>query len=130
MTFLATIWDVLLLFFWGFIFVAALFAVIAVVSDLVRDRALSGWAKAAWFLFVVLVPVLASVIYLIVRGGGMAERADRQAREARDATESYLREVVGTSPAAEIAKAKQLLDDGAITQAEFESIKAKVLATA
>ena len=124
---LESIWEILLLFLWGFIFVSALFAVVAVVTDLVRDRSLNGWAKAAWVLFLVLVPVLAALVYLIARGNGMTDRINDRAREARDATDSYIREVAGSSPTDEIAKGKQLLDQGAITEAEYAALKSRVL---
>ncbi|MBL3700774.1 hypothetical protein D3228_14160 [Leucobacter luti] len=101
-----------------------------VIVDLFRDRKLNGWAKAAWILFLVLVPLLTSLVYLIARGQGMAERVDEDAKESKDATDAYIREVAGASPADEIAKAKALLDSGAITAEEFAALKGRVLSAA
>nr|WP_237465775.1 SHOCT domain-containing protein [Leucobacter luti] len=125
-----SIWDVLVLLFWAFVFISALIAVVMVIVDLFRDRKLNGWAKAAWILFLVLVPLLTSLVYLIARGQGMAERVDEDAKESKDATDAYIREVAGASPADEIAKAKALLDSGAITAEEFAALKGRVLSAA
>ncbi|RZT68389.1 SHOCT domain-containing protein [Leucobacter luti] len=130
MSLFESIWDVLVLLFWAFVFISALIAVVMVIVDLFRDRKLNGWAKAAWILFLVLVPLLTSLVYLIARGQGMAERVDEDAKESKDATDAYIREVAGASPADEIAKAKALLDSGAITAEEFAALKGRVLSAA
>lgn len=127
MPILDSLWSILVLFFWAFVFIASLFAVIMVVSDLFRDRALNGWAKAAWILFLVFVPLLTSLIYMIARGGSMPDRINEEARRSREAADAYIREVANSSPADEIGKAKALQDSGVITAGEFEAIKAKVL---
>jgi len=120
-------WTVIWLFFWSFAFVAYLFALFAIISDLFRDRKLNGWWKALWILFLIFVPFLTALVYLIARGPGMAERSQRDSRRAQNATDDYIRQVAGASPADEIAKAKALLDAGAITPEEFAQLKAHAL---
>ncbi len=122
-----TAWEVLVLMLWAFVFVGALVALWAVISDLMRDRELSGWFKALWIIALVFIPLLTALVYFIFRGKGMAERASNQAAAAQRATDDYIRSVSGGS-AGEIAQAKELLDSGAITPAEFETLKAKALA--
>lgn len=129
MSFWTTIWDAIWWFLTIFVFVAYLMALFAIIIDLFRDRNLSGWIKALWLVFLVFLPFLTALVYLIFRGKGMGDRAAEQAREARAASEEYVRSVAGTgSPVDEIAKAKQLLDSGAISQEEFAQLKAKALA--
>lgn len=128
MSFLNSLWDVVLMFFWASIFIAALVVMFMVVTDLIRDKNLSGWWKALWILALIFVPVLTSLVYLIARGDGMAERSVKEANEMRDKSEEYIRSVAGKSPAEEIASAKALLDSGAITPEEFGSLKARALA--
>ncbi len=130
MNILESLWDVLVLFFFVFVLLASVIAVVMVLSDLFRDRALNGWAKAAWIVFLVFVPLLTSLVYLIARGGSMPDRINDQARQARDATDAYIREVAGTSPADEVAKAKALLDAGTIDAEEFAALKARAIAGA
>ena len=122
-------WNVIWSFFWMFAFIAYLFALFAVVADLFRDHKLNGWWKALWILFLVFVPFLTVLVYLIARGPGMQIRAERSAQQAQDATESYIRTVAHHSPADEITKAKALLDEGTITETEFGMIKARALGT-
>ncbi|RKR30121.1 phospholipase D-like protein [Arthrobacter oryzae] len=123
-------WNVIWLFFWGFAFVSYLFALFAVITDIFRDRELNGWLKAIWLLFLVFVPFLTVLVYLIARGRSMAERQARSAQRADAATTEYIRSVAGASPTQEIAKAKELLDAGTLTQGEFEAVKAKALSGA
>ncbi len=91
------------------------------VGDPFRDHALSGGYKALWLIFLIFVPFLTVLAYLIFRGGGIAERQARSAAGAQDATEYYITSVAGQSPADEIARAKSLLDAGTISQVEFDS---------
>lgn len=121
-------WGFIGWFFWAFVFIAYLFALFAVITDLFRDHELSGWWKALWILFLIFVPFLTTLVYLIARGRGMAERSQRNARQAQSATDDYIRTVAGASPSDEIAKAKALLDAGTISQEEYESLKRKALA--
>jgi hypothetical protein len=123
--FLNILWDMLIFFAWViFIWIA-----ITVLIDVFRRHDISGWGKAAWTIFVVLLPWIGVLIYLIVNHEGMAERRYREAATAQAQFDEYVRTTAGPAGAAsEIEKAKQLLDTGAITQAEFEAIKAKALA--
>ncbi|MFT4109929.1 SHOCT domain-containing protein [Propionicimonas sp.] len=125
--FLGHIWDFLWMFFTIFVFFAWLMALFSIIGDLFRDRALSGWAKAVWLLFLIFVPFLTALVYLIARGSGMAERASSQARARKNATDDDIRSVSGGA-AGEIAQAKALLDAGTISQAEFDTLKARALA--
>ena len=101
-----------------------------ILTDVFRRRDKSGFAKAAWTVFLILVPFLAALIYLIANHDGMAERNLDQARAQRAALDEHIQSVAssGGGAAAEIEKAKGLLDSGAITQPEFDALKAKALA--
>lgn len=121
-------WDVIWVIFWSFAFIAYLFALFAVIADLFRDHKLNGWWKAVWIIFLIFVPFLTVLIYLIARGRTMAERSAKEQRQVQQATDSYIKQVAGSSPTDEIAKAKGLLDAGTITQAEYDALKAKALA--
>lgn len=127
--FWGSFWDLIWWFLWAFIFVAYLFALFAVISDLFRDHKLSGWWKAVWIIFLIFVPFLTVLVYLIARGNGMAQRSAAQVKEIQSAQDAYIKSVAGGghSPAEEIAKAKALLDAGTITQAEYDALKAKAL---
>ncbi len=128
MTYLSTFWDFLWSLFWLFAFIAYLFAIFAIIGDLFRDHRLNGWWKAVWIVFLIFLPFLTALVYLIARGGGMAERSQKAAAAQQRAAEGYIREVAGTAtPSDEIAKAKALLDSGVITQEEFAALKAKAL---
>jgi signal transduction histidine kinase len=120
--------DVIWWFLWAFAFIAYLFALFAIVTDLFRDKDLSGWAKAVWLVFMVFLPLVTALVYLVARGNGMAERSSTASRAAHQEAESYIRQVSGTpSPSDEIAKAKQLLDSSVITSEEFAHLKARAL---
>jgi Short C-terminal domain/Phospholipase_D-nuclease N-terminal len=123
--FLDLLWTMILFFFW----IAWIWVLIMVLSDVFRRHDLSGWAKAAWTLFLIALPFLGVLVYLIAHSKGMAERNVRQAQAAQSEFDDYVKTVAATGgPAAEIDKARQLLDSGAITQDEFDRIKAKALA--
>jgi len=126
--FWGSIGDLIWWFLWAFVFITYLFALFAVIGDLFRDHKLNGWGKALWIIALIFLPFLTLLVYLIARGNGMAERGAAQARELRTAQDQYIKSVASSSPAEEIAKAKSLLDSGAITQAEFDHIKTKALA--
>ena len=125
-----SIWDLILWFFWIFVFVAYLMVVFSIIADIFRDDSLNGWLKAIWIIFLIFVPFLTALVYLIARGNGMQKRSIAQAQELRAAQDAYIRQTAGSggSAADDIAKAKTLLDSGAITQAEFDALKAKALA--
>jgi hypothetical protein len=121
--FLDVLWTMMIFF----LFVIWIWILITVFVDIFRRRDTSGFAKALWIIFVILTPYLGVLIYLIVNHDGMAERNVKQMQAQQTATDDYIRSVSGGS-AAEIEKAKGLLDSGAITQAEFDTIKQKALA--
>jgi Phospholipase_D-nuclease N-terminal/Short C-terminal domain len=121
--------EALLVAFEVFFFVIWIWILITILSDLFRDHALSGWAKAAWVLFLVFIPFLTALIYLIARGGGMRERAIKAQAEAKQHFDSYVREQAsGGSPADELHKLNELKEKGALSGEEFEKAKAKLLA--
>jgi len=116
---------------WFFLFIAWIWLLISIITDIFRSDDLSGWAKALWILFVIIVPWLGALIYLIARGGSMQERAMRDATERAKAQRQYIQEVASTgapSSAEELTKLAQLRDSGVITTDEFEAQKAKLLA--
>ena len=123
--FLDVLWTMLIIFAWIIWF----WLLITVFTDLFRRHDTSGFAKVLWIIFVIILPFLGVFIYLIVNHDGMQERAMTQARAQQAQMDDYVRTVAGSGggAAAEIEKAKGLLDSGAITQAEFDSIKAKAL---
>ena len=122
--FMDVVWSMLVFVGWLIWF----WMLIMVLSDVFR-RDISGWAKTAWCIFVIVLPVLGVFVYLIAEGKGMTERRVADAQNQRAAFDSYVRDVAASSgPTAEIAKAKQLLDTGAISQGEFDQLKAKALA--
>ncbi len=121
--FLNILWTMIIFFAW----VAWIWIVITVLVDIFRRDDIGGWGKAGWVVFVIVVPFLGVLIYLIAQHDGMRERSMKQAQTQQAAMDQYVRDAAGGS-ASEIAKAKELLDSGAITQAEFEAIKQKALA--
>ena len=122
-------WDFFWLLIWSYIFVAYLMLLFHIFADVFRDRDLGGFAKALWVIFLIVAPFLSVLIYLIARGRGMAERQAGAARQAQAETEQYIQSVASTPNSADqIASAKTLLDDGTITQVEYEQLKAKALA--
>jgi len=121
--------DVLWFIIISFLFVAYLMVLFTILGDLFRDRETSGWVKAIWVIALIFLPFLTALIYLVARGGSMAERQAKQMEEIKAAQDSYIKQVAssGSSPADQIAQAKALLDSGSITQAEFDALKAKAL---
>ena len=123
-------WD----FFWFilsfFLLMAYLMVLFQIIGDLFRDKDTSGWIKAVWIFFLIFLPILTSLIYLIVNGRKMTERNVHALRAAQQDQEAYIRQVSGSgaSPSDEIARAKGLMDSGAISAEEFERLKAKALA--
>lgn len=122
-------WDFILWVFWFYILFACIMIFIKIIVDLFRDQTLNGWGKALWIIFLVAVPFLAALIYVIARGQGMTTRELERRGQAQSEANNYIRSVAGTSsPSSEIESAKKLLDSGAITQAEYDALKAKALA--
>jgi len=123
--FLDVLWTMIIFFCW----VAWIWTLIICFSDLFSRRDRSGWYKAIWMVFLIVMPFLGVLIYLIANGTGMGERHVERARAQQAQFTDYVQSVATTGGSAtEIAKAKELLDSGAITQAEFDSLKAKALA--
>jgi NADH:ubiquinone oxidoreductase subunit 6 (subunit J) len=122
-----TLGEALLTVLSVFVFVAWIMVLFTIISDLFRDHGMSGWAKAIWILFLVFIPFLTGLIYLIARGSGMRERALAEQKEAQEQFDAYVKKTAGTSHADELAKLAELKDKGAISDAEFEKAKAKLL---
>jgi putative oligomerization/nucleic acid binding protein/phospholipase D-like protein len=125
-TFLDSFWTLIMFFLWILWF----WLLFTVFADIFRRHDLSGWGKTGWLLFTILLPFLGVFVYLITQNDGMTQRNVERAQAQRAQFDTYVRDAAGGSggAAAEIDKAKQLLDSGAITQAEFDSIKQKALA--
>jgi Short C-terminal domain/Phospholipase_D-nuclease N-terminal len=122
--FTSFLWDVLVIF----AFVIWFWLLIVVFGDIFRRRDISGWGKAGWIILVIILPYFGVFIYLIAEHSGMAERNTQQVQAQQAVADQYIRSVSGSGgPASEIETAKNLLDSGAITQAEYDSIKAKAL---
>jgi hypothetical protein len=122
--FLNIFWTMLIFFCW----VIWIWIVVTVLIDLFRRHDTSGWAKALWVVFVVILPYIGVLAYLIINHDGMAQRSNKQAADSKAQFDEYVRQTAGSGGAADqIEKAKGLLDSGAITQAEFDAIKAKAL---
>jgi hypothetical protein len=119
--------EALLLALEIFFFVIWIWILITILTDLFRDHELSGWAKAAWVLFLVFIPFLTALIYLIARGSGMRDRTIKAQAEAKQHMDAYIREQAGSSPADELHKLNDLKEKGAISAEEFEKAKAKLL---
>ena len=120
--------------FWSmfifFLFVIWIWILITVFSDIFRRKDIGGGSKALWIIFVIVLPYLGVLVYLIANHDGMADRNIAQMQKQQQATDQYIQSVAGSGgAAAEIEKAKGLLDSGAITQAEFDTIKQKALAS-
>lgn len=119
--------DALVTIIWIFLFVAWILVLFTIVGDLFRDHELSGWAKAIWILFLIFIPFVTALIYLIMRGPGMRERSIKEQAEVRHHFESYVRETAGTSPVDELHKLNDLKEKGAISDEEFDRMKAKLI---
>jgi hypothetical protein len=120
--------EALLVAFEVFFFVIWIWILITIISDLFRDHELSGWGKAAWVLFLVFIPFLTALIYLIARGSGMRDRTIKAQAEAKQHFDSYVREQAHTTPADELHKLNELKEKGALSAEEFDKAKAKLLA--
>jgi hypothetical protein len=121
--------EILLVALEIFFFVVWIWILITILSDLFRDHEISGWAKAAWVLFLVFIPFLTALIYLIARGEGMRDRTIKAQDDAKKHFDEYVREQAHTgSPADELHKLAELKDKGALSQEEFDRAKQKLLA--
>jgi hypothetical protein len=128
MDFVGHLWDTIWFFFWIFVVIAYLSVNFSVIKDIFCDNTLGGGYKAFWVIAFVFIPFLTVLAYLIFRGRGMTERELAARGQAQGATAAYVKNLAGSGSADEITKAKALLDDGTITQAEFDTIKAHALA--
>jgi Phospholipase_D-nuclease N-terminal/Short C-terminal domain len=123
--FLDVLWTMLIFFLWVMWF----WLLIVIIGDVFRRRDIGGGKKTIWLIFILFVPFIGVLAYVLANSDGMAERNMERARSQRAQMDDYVRETAGSGgAAAEIDKAKGLLDSGAITQAEFDAIKAKALA--
>ena len=120
--------DLLLTVFEIFLFVIWFWILFTIIGDLFRDHAMSGWAKAAWIIFLVFIPYLTGLIYLIARGSGMRDRAIKAQTDAKAHFDEYVREQAHASPADELHKLNDLREKGALSQEEFDQAKTKLLA--
>jgi NADH:ubiquinone oxidoreductase subunit 6 (subunit J) len=111
-----------------FIFVAWIMVLFTVLSGLFRDHDMSGWGKAVWVVVLIFIPFLAVLVYLIARGAGMRERALKEQAENKKHFDEYVKETAGTSKVDELASLADLHDKGKVTDAEYEQMKAKLLA--
>jgi len=122
-------WNIVWFIIISFAFVAYLMVLFSILGDLFRDRDTSGFVKAVWIIALIVFPFLSALIYLIARGSGMAERSARDAAVAKQQTDAYIRDVAASSsPTEQIAQAQKMLDQGVISQPEYERLKAKALA--
>jgi len=117
---LLTVLEIFLLVIWIWI-------LITIMIDIFRDDSLSGWAKAAWVFFLIFLPYLGALIYLIARGKGMRERAIQHQADLQKATDQYIRQAAGTSPVDELHKLSDLKDKGSISQEEYDKLKAQIV---
>jgi hypothetical protein len=123
--FLNILWTMILFFTW----VIWIWMMVIILTDVFRRGDISGWGKAGWTIFLIVLPFIGALSYLITQHQGMADRQADAARGQKAQVDDYVRSVAGSGgPAAEIDRAKQLLDSGAINQTEFDTIKAKALA--
>lgn len=111
-----------------FLFVIWIWILFTIITDLFRDHEMSGWAKAVWLLFLVFIPFLTGLVYLIARGSGMRDRAIKAQTDAKAHFDEYVREQAHASPADELHKLNDLREKGALSQEEFDQAKAKLLA--
>ena len=122
--FLDVVWTMFIFFGWIIWF----WLLFTVFGDVFRRNDLSGWGKTGWIVFTIVLPFLGVFVYLITQSSGMTERNIERGQAQQAQFDDYVRDTAGGGPAAEIERAKKLLDSGAITQAEFDSIKQKALA--
>jgi putative oligomerization/nucleic acid binding protein/phospholipase D-like protein len=123
--FLDILWSMIIFFTW----VVWIWIMIVILTDVFRRSDIGGWSKALWVIFLIILPFLGALVYLIANHDGMAQRSAKEAKGQQAQFDDYVRTVAG-GPAAEIEKAKALLDSGAITQPEYEAIKTRALAAA
>lgn len=133
MTYNYPLLDAFLTMLWFFLFILWLFLLFRVVLDIFRDDTLSGWGKAGWLVFTLILPYVGVLVYLIVRGKGMGARAEAEAKANKDAFDDYIRQTAspqgaeGPTQAEQLSKLADLKANGTLTEQEFERAKAKLL---
>lgn len=124
----ANFWNI----FWSivstFVTVAYFMLVVFIFADILRDRTMSGWSKAGWTIFLIILPFPTALVYLVVRGNSMEARFAQRQRQINERADEYAMNAIGKTPADRIAAAKKLFDDGTINEAEYARLKTKVLA--
>jgi hypothetical protein len=123
------LWEVFVSMFWFMLLFAWIMLLFHIIGDIFRDRELGGWAKALWCIFIIFLPWLGVLVYLIARGNSMTQRSVEAARQNEESMRAYVRDAAGSAgPADELRKLAELRDSGAITPEDYEQAKAKVLA--
>jgi hypothetical protein len=122
-----TFGEILLIVFEMFLFVVWIWILFTIITDLFRNHDMSGWLKGVWIILLIFIPYITALIYLIVYGNDMRERTLRAQAEAKHAADDYIRSAAQTSPADELHKLHELVEKGALTEAEYEKAKAKLL---
>jgi hypothetical protein len=122
-----SVWEAIWVVFISFVFISVLIMIFSIVADIFRDDQLSGWAKAAWLFFLVVFTLLTALVYVVVRGDGMARRSAKEQVEARQSFDAYVRDVAGGGAASELERAAAMHDAGRISDDEYAALKAKIL---
>lgn len=122
-----SVWNAIWVVFIAYLFITVLMMLFAVVADLFRDKELSGWAKAAWLLFLFAFTLIALLVYVIVRGKGMAERSVKEQVAAKESFDAYVRDVAGGGAASELEKAASMHAAGQLSDDEYRALKARIL---
>ena len=120
-------WNIVSFFFWTYVFIAYLLVLFSIIGDLFRDHELNGFAKGLWMVFLVFVPFLTAIVYLIARGAGMTRRSQRRVDAAQRDADRKVTASTGSWPARDIAQARALLDEGVIQRDEYDALKARAL---
>lgn len=128
MNWVSDFWSIIVWFFWAYVYIAYLFALVLVLADIFRDRSLNGWFKALWIACLIFVPLVTVLVYLVTRGKGMNARNSGGTPTVPEPDDYRPRIIPPASPSDEISKAQALLASGSITQDEFAALKAKALA--
>ena len=124
-----TFGDLLLMVFEIFLFVVWVWILFTIIGDLFRNHEMAGWLKGVWIILLVFIPYITALVYLIVYGSEMRERQLRAQAEAKHAADDYIRSAAHTSPADELHKLHELVEKGALTDAEYDKAKSKLLPT-
>lgn len=119
-------WDIIWFILVSFVFIAYLMVLFSIIGDLFRSDS-NGWVKGIWIVFLIFLPFLTALIYLVANGKAMGERSAKEMQQIQQMQDQHIKSVAGSTPADEIHRAKELLDSGAINQAEYDALKAKAL---